>query len=115
MSEIGLYDAMSSLRAVRYLKPDPISDDVLQRVLQAANKKNLGAAGMILEINPSHPILKQLNELRGRGKPREIAKEVTEQLLDNAMITAGLLVDPRALVERSTRLMERALAELKSE
>ncbi len=31
-----LYDAMSTLRAVRRLKPDPIPDDVLGRVLQAA-------------------------------------------------------------------------------
>ncbi|MDG1204290.1 MAG: nitroreductase family protein [Pseudomonadales bacterium] len=33
---IDLYDAMSSLRAVRRLKPDPIAEDVLERVLQAA-------------------------------------------------------------------------------
>ncbi|MEO1061787.1 MAG: nitroreductase family protein [Actinomycetota bacterium] len=31
-----LYDAMSTLRAVRRLRPDPIPDDVLDRVLQAA-------------------------------------------------------------------------------
>jgi nitroreductase len=31
-----LYDAMSTLRAVRRLKPDPIPDDVLARVLTAA-------------------------------------------------------------------------------
>ena len=31
-----LYDVMSTLRAVRKLKPDPIPDDVLERVLQAA-------------------------------------------------------------------------------
>ncbi|MDH4077468.1 MAG: nitroreductase family protein [Acidimicrobiia bacterium] len=31
-----LYDVMSTLRAVRRLKPDPIPDDVLHRVLQAA-------------------------------------------------------------------------------
>lgn len=31
-----LYDAMSTLRAVRRLRPDPIPDDVLQRVLTAA-------------------------------------------------------------------------------
>lgn len=31
-----LYEAMSTLRAVRRLKPDPIADDVLERVLQAA-------------------------------------------------------------------------------
>lgn len=37
MSEIGLYDAMSTLRAVRRLKPDPIPDEVLFRVLEAAS------------------------------------------------------------------------------
>ena len=31
-----LYQAMSTLRAVRRLRPDPIPDDVLQRILQAA-------------------------------------------------------------------------------
>jgi len=33
---VELYEAMSSLRAVRRLKPDSIPDDVLERVLQAA-------------------------------------------------------------------------------
>jgi nitroreductase len=36
LAEIELYEAMSTLRAVRRLKPDPIPDDVLRRVLQAA-------------------------------------------------------------------------------
>jgi len=36
MAEIGMYEAMRTLRAVRRLKPDPISDDVLHRVLEAA-------------------------------------------------------------------------------
>jgi len=31
-----LYEVMSTLRAVRRLRPDPIPDDVLERVLQAA-------------------------------------------------------------------------------
>ena len=34
--DIGLYEAMSTLRAVRRLRDDPIPDDVLDRVLQAA-------------------------------------------------------------------------------
>ncbi|MFN3236317.1 MAG: nitroreductase family protein [Pseudomonadales bacterium] len=33
---VDLYEAMSTLRAVRRLKPDPIPADVLERVLQAA-------------------------------------------------------------------------------
>ncbi len=36
MAEIGVYEAMRTLRAVRRLRPDPIPDDVLRRVLEAA-------------------------------------------------------------------------------
>lgn len=36
MAEIGIYEAMSTLRAVRRLKPDPIPDAVLHRVFEAA-------------------------------------------------------------------------------
>ena len=36
MAEMGLYEAMRTLRAVRRLRPDPIPDDVLRRVLEAA-------------------------------------------------------------------------------
>ena len=36
MAEIGLYEAMRTLRAVRRLRPDVIPDDVLRRVLEAA-------------------------------------------------------------------------------
>jgi nitroreductase len=36
VTEISVYEAMSTLRAVRRLRPDPIPDDVLHRVLQAA-------------------------------------------------------------------------------
>jgi nitroreductase len=37
MPEMGLYEAMRTLRAVRKLRPDPIPDDVLHRVLEAAS------------------------------------------------------------------------------
>ncbi len=36
MPEMGIYEAMRTLRAVRRLRPDPIPDEVLQRVLEAA-------------------------------------------------------------------------------
>jgi nitroreductase len=36
MAEIGLYETMRTLRAVRRLRPDPIADDVLRRVIEAA-------------------------------------------------------------------------------
>ncbi|HMD03730.1 MAG TPA: nitroreductase family protein, partial [Candidatus Binatus sp.] len=36
MPEMGIYESMRTLRAVRRLRPDPIPDDVLHRVLEAA-------------------------------------------------------------------------------
>ena len=36
MPEIGLYDAMSTLRAVRRLRPDPLPDGALHRIIEAA-------------------------------------------------------------------------------
>jgi nitroreductase len=36
MAEMGIYETMRTLRAVRKLRPDPIPDDVLHRVLEAA-------------------------------------------------------------------------------
>ncbi|HXN14511.1 MAG TPA: nitroreductase family protein, partial [Candidatus Acidoferrales bacterium] len=36
MAEMGIYETMRTLRAVRRLRPDPIPDEVLRRVLEAA-------------------------------------------------------------------------------
>jgi len=35
-SEIGLFEAMYSARAMRWLKPDPIAPELIQRILEAA-------------------------------------------------------------------------------
>lgn len=43
MSEVGIYEAMSTLRAVRRLRPDPIPEEVLHRVLKAATWAPTGA------------------------------------------------------------------------
>src|SRR6267154_5635064 len=36
MAEMGIYETMRTLRAVRRLRPDAIPDDVIRRVLEAA-------------------------------------------------------------------------------
>jgi nitroreductase len=36
MTDIGLYEALRTTRAVRRLRPDPVPDDVLRRVIEAA-------------------------------------------------------------------------------
>lgn len=37
MADMNLYDAMRTLRAVRKLRPDPIPEDVLHRIFEAAS------------------------------------------------------------------------------
>ncbi|KNC82097.1 hypothetical protein SARC_05607 [Sphaeroforma arctica JP610] len=60
-----------------------------------------------LEINPSHPILTKLNSVRA-DQP-DVAQRVTRQLLENALISAGLCEDPRTMLERINLLLEDAL------
>jgi len=43
MQEIGLYEAMSTCRAVRRLRPDPVPDAVLERLIRAATWAPTGA------------------------------------------------------------------------
>jgi HSP90 family molecular chaperone len=57
-----------------------------------------------LEINLDHPVCIGLNALRKteRGK----ATLLTQQVVDNALLAAGLLDDPRVLVPRLNELIK---------
>ena len=60
-----------------------------------------------LEINPSHPVIVNLNHPRTSDPAR--ATLVAEQIFDNALITAGLMDDSRLMLPRLNKLMEMAL------
>ena len=91
------------------VNPDGFMTSTMERVMQAARLEKgepLQEAGSKnLEINPRHPLIRQLSLLRGSDEP--FAREVIEQIFDNALIQAGLMVDPRKMVERSYKILER--------
>ncbi|XP_063233170.1 heat shock protein 75 kDa, mitochondrial [Bacillus rossius redtenbacheri] len=60
-----------------------------------------------LEINPRHPIIKKLSKLT-TDNPK-LAELVIQQLFCNAMVSAGLLEDPRTLVSSMNELLALAL------
>ncbi len=60
-----------------------------------------------LEINPSHPIIKKLSEIK-KSNPR-LANLVAEQLFANAMVSAGLVEDPRTILNSINDLLVLAL------
>lgn len=60
-----------------------------------------------LEINAKHPIIKKLHKLLQSDK--ELGNMVAQQLFANAMVTAGLTMDPRGLVTHINDLLIKAL------
>ena len=92
------------------VNPDGYMTSTMERVMQAARLEKgesfqeTGAKN--LEINTDHPLIKQLSIMRGTDE--DFAKNVTEQIFDNALIQAGLMVDPRKMVERNYKILERA-------
>ena len=57
-----------------------------------------------LQINPRHSLVKNLSELRESNS--ELAGMISEQLLDNARIAAGILEDPASMVQRNYKILE---------
>jgi TNF receptor-associated protein 1 len=60
-----------------------------------------------LELNPRHPIIKKLNALTTTNV--KLAELVTQQLFSNAMLSAGLVEDPRTLLTSMNELLTLAL------
>ena len=60
-----------------------------------------------LEINPSHPIIKKLSDLK-KSNPK-LASLIAEHLFANAMVAAGLVEDPRTILNSINELLVLAL------
>ncbi len=80
----------------------------MRQMMQAMNPEEaLPAVKVNLEINPRHSLIHQLSGIR-ESNP-ELAKLVASQLLDNALLSAGMLDDRANLVNRGFTLMEEAM------
>ncbi len=116
MKEV-LGDKISEVRISKRLVGSPAvlvnpSDHMttgMQRVLQAAARNDFMFGTFHLEINPKHAIMQNLNKLRSEESVKEIAENAVWMLLDNATMAAGLMVDPKVMMERNTALLTTAL------
>ena len=79
----------------------------MERVLQATSQEETmpTSSKKNIEINPASPLIKKLSGLR--ESKQDFARDITEQIFDNAMIQAGLLVDSQKMVNRNYRILER--------
>jgi molecular chaperone HtpG len=79
----------------------------MRRMLRAMNREGElpPAPKPDLELNPAHPLVVNLEKARHRDA--DLAKQISEQLHDQALAAAGLLDDPRAMLSRMTALLEK--------
>lgn len=85
---------------------DPMTTTSMRRVMKAMQRQDgvtIPDVKPKLEINPAHPVMVKLNSVRFSNE--KLAKDVAEQVIDNAMLAAGMLDDPQAMVKRLNRLM----------
>jgi molecular chaperone HtpG len=89
------------------LNADKFSSPHMRRLMKAMNKGGEQTPLRVnLEINPASAVIKRLSELQTAAP--EKAQLVAEQILDNALISAGLLDDASAMVKRLYKILETA-------
>ena len=111
-------DKVGEVRASQRLVDSPAvivdSDKYLtasmRRIMKAMKQDgpDIPSAKYDFEINPAHPIIRQLDAMR--QKDAALAVSVAEQVLDNARVAAGQLEDPRAMLARLNQLLEKVLS-----
>ncbi len=79
----------------------------MRQMMKAMDENFKDEVKVELEINPRHPLVRKL-AAASEANP-ELAKLVSRQLLDNALISAGLLEDARDTISRMNTLMEKAM------
>ncbi|MCH8475036.1 MAG: molecular chaperone HtpG [Opitutales bacterium] len=88
------------------LNTDKMMSASMRRMMKAMGQEGDLTPKVNLQLNPRHPLILNLAGLRNANEG--LAVKVAEQIFDNAMIAAGLLDDPRPMVDRIYQILEEA-------
>lgn len=80
----------------------------MERILRAANQEVM-TAQRILELNPKHPLIKNLAALHEKGAT-DVAEPLIRVLLDDALLLEGTVKEPAAMGRRIQELLVNASA-----
>lgn len=84
---------------------DKFSSASMRRLMKAMKQDVPDLPAAAIELNARHPLIHKLSALR--AKDESLATLVGEQLCDNALISAGFLEDPRSIITRMNKLLEK--------
>lgn len=92
---------------VAALLPEEARMGAQMRAMMRTMKQEAPATKVHLDINPKHPLIVKL--ARSREARPDAAALIAGQLLDTALLSAGLVEDPRSVVQRLNKVLEIAL------
>jgi molecular chaperone HtpG len=103
VTEVGVSKRLTDSPAIA-LNADKMMTPSMRRIMKAMQQET-GETTVRLEINPAHPLILKLNSLKTENP--ELAKLMGRQILDNCLISAGFVDDPRSMVNRIYSLLEK--------
>jgi len=89
------------------LSPDGHVTSSMERVMRHITKDQ-SVPKKLVEVNPTHPMIKNLAKAHGQNPDDEFVTLATEQLYESALLLEGYLTDPHALVGRIQDLLTKS-------
>jgi molecular chaperone HtpG len=107
VKDIRVSDRLTGNPAV-LVSPDGVSSSMekLMRVMQ----KSDDIPPKILEVNPAHPLLRNLLRVYRHDPENPLLAELTHNLFDSVLLLDGYIKDPSLIADRTLKLMDKAAA-----
>jgi molecular chaperone HtpG len=104
VTDVRMTDRLSDSPA-RLVDPEGAPNQEIQRVYRML-KEDFQAPKKVLELNPRHPILVQLNAFPSDA---DLGHLIIDQIYENALLIEGLHPDPAGMIERIQKIIEAAI------
>jgi len=104
VTDVRMTDRLTDSPA-RLVDPEGAMNQEMQRVYRMLNK-DYEIPKKVLELNPRHPIIKQVNELE---TVNPLVDLVVEQIYEDALLIEGLHPDPASMISRIQKIIQVAL------
>ncbi len=105
LGKISTGDRVTTAPAIALQDEHDLSPDV--KAYLKAMGQSVPETHPLVEFNSHHPLVIKLAELQ--GKDEELSKLLADQIIDTALLRAGLLDDPSGLARTTEALVERLI------
>ena len=89
------------------VNPESGISSQMQKIMHIMNKDS-SIPKQILEVNPNHPLSRNLLKVYSHNPEDTFVRQTTEHLFEAALLQAGYLADPHTLVNRTFDILSQA-------